>query len=167
MKRALSILAALGGIVGGLEGAPAATPIVVNGVDVAWRLDGPTLQFTVSAPTAGWVALGLNSEDDIVGTELFMMRFTENGPEASHRYVSAVGDHRPVEQFGRDTIISELAGRRGRGSTEFTITLRVDCPYYQGPPLTSGAQPWLIVAYSASPDYDHHSRMREHVRIRL
>lgn len=167
MKRALSILAVLGGFVGGLHGAPAPTPIEVNGVDVAWRLDGPTLQFTISAPTSGWVALGLNSEDDIVGAELFMMRFAENGPEASHRYVAAAGDHRPVEAFGRDPIISDLAGRRLGGSVEFTLTLRTDAASYQGPPLKSGAQLWLIVAYSVSPDYDHHSRMREHVRIRL
>ena len=144
-----------------------ANPIEVGGMSVSWDHRANGIEFHVVAPTLGWVAIGFNDVDNIVGADLIMARVQGGQSEARHLYVVAAGDPRPVESLGRPSIIQESDGRHRRGATE--IRLRLDHAFGSGRSLnlTRGATLYVIVAYSESPDFDHHSRMRQHVLVEL
>ena len=146
-------------------GSADANPVDVGGIRVQWRHSEDTVEFTVTAPTSGWVAVGFNEVDNIVGAELVMMRAEAGGVHASHRSVLGAGDDRPVELLGRGSAIVAADGAVASGRATFRLRLRHDLG--AAPSLAPGSELILILAYSVSPDFDHHSRVRRHIRVRL
>lgn len=153
------------GLFGLSAGGAAANPVEAGGIRAQWRHREDTVEFTVTAPTTGWVAIGFNEVDSIVGAELVMMRAEAGGVYASHRNVLGAGDPRPVEQLGRASAVLAAGGAIASGRATFRLRLHHDLG--APPSLAPGSELVLILAYSVSPDFDHHSRVRRHIRVRL
>ncbi len=148
---------------------PRAGSVTVEGIEVVWAFAGAFLTVTVSAPTDGWVAVGFNSRNDIVGSELFMAARRGEGPVAEHHLVTGAGVHPPVESLGRQSALVDFAVDEHSGMLRAGITARftINPEYVRSVPLTPGGEVVLILAYSVSPDFDHHSRVRRHVAVVL
>mgnify|MGYP006290164479 FL=1 len=138
-----------------------------GGMRVSWVHHEHEVEFLVSAPTEGWVAVGFNKVDDIVGAELIMARILRGNSHAEHRYVVAPGDHRPVSTLGRPSMLRGAVGLISEARVHFTFRLQRPADSGQGVGLRPGERLYLIVAYSVSSDFDHHSRVRRHLEVVL
>lgn len=133
---------------------------------VVWNHTDEGVEFLVHAPTRGWVAIGFNGHDGIVGADLFMASEQSGVPVAEHHRVVAPGEHPRVERVGgRSALIRGEVGFDERGHT--VARLVVDPAKLAGAALRTGVETWLVVAFSVEPEFDHHSRMRRHVPVTL
>lgn len=152
--------------------AQAAMGVEAGGMRVTWDFvleeeTGRLLRLVVRAPTEGWVAVGFNSVDDIVGAELVMARVVAGRAEADNRWVVAAGDHRSVTDLGMASRILSVQEGQTRVGIEMRIDLLPQVEEASRMRLERGTVLYLIVAYSVSPDFYHHSRFRRHIRIVL
>jgi hypothetical protein len=145
----------------------AQTTIERGGMTVRYEILHDSVTIELSAPTHGWLAIGFNDRNHIVGTDLKMLRVIGKRVEASDRLVQGLGVYPSDEALGGEMNILMLTGKEQGQRT--TLSFRL--PLISGDPhdmdLRPGQSLWLIMAYSAEDDFGHHSRMREHVQIKL
>ncbi|MBX2796950.1 MAG: hypothetical protein KTR31_04750 [Myxococcales bacterium] len=130
----------------------------IEGLQASWGVRGEELVVELDASTTGWMVVGFNDRDHIVGADLTFARVVEGRGELFDHHVFGVGDHRPHGNEGR---LLAHAQREGRTALRFALPLKPA----QGRALAGDL--WLVLAWSVSPDLDHHSRVRRHVQIRL
>lgn len=151
---------------------PART-ITVEKMTISWHFIDDTLAVTATAPTRGWVAVGFNQRNNIVGTNLIMGAVWRdpNGAEAivniEDQFVVRSGEHLPVVDLGSASALTAVGGEEtGEQTTiHFRLPIKAVDPYHFS--LQPGTTLYLIAAYSVDDDFAHHSRMRQHIRIRL
>jgi DOMON domain len=141
--------------------------ISVGGMQVFWHFEGDLLIIDATAPDRGWVAIGFNSSDDIVHTNLIMAGTADGKPYVSDRYVFGLGNHQSVESVGGSTAVNLLSASSNGNQTQirFSISVQPTDRYHYA--LTPGTTLFLICAFSTEDDISHHSRMRQHVRVVL
>ncbi len=144
-----------------------ANPITVEGMQVSWEHRDTSVEFVVKAPTKGWVAVGFNEVDSIVGAELIMAGVKGDETQSEHFYVVGPGDPRPVSSLNRVSMVTNAKGSVDKGAIEVTLRLDSGVDLNRSLSLRPGTRLYLILAYSVSPDFDHHSRMRRHVAVEL
>jgi len=145
------------------------TPQEVGGMKVSWEFEGERLFFELIAPDNGWVGLGFNAKDDIVGTHLLLFSRKQETQSLEELFVKDVGNPVPVtEMFGSRTdmdIEYSVEERKGETTVRFSIDVAAYPAYRTS--LAKGSTVWLICAFSESDDFDHHSRMRKHIQVIL
>ncbi len=143
-----------------------ASPLAVEGMTFRHRFVGDSIEFEFEAPASGWIAVGFNSKDDIVGADLKMFAVTAAGPVSSDQFVVAAGRHPEKRALGAASNLEtlELTELRGRTRARFRTPVRGGRYDFTFEP---GREIWLILAWSAEDDFAHHSRVRRHFRYRL
>ncbi|UII76836.1 DOMON domain-containing protein [Flagellimonas sp. HMM57] len=141
--------------------------VKVEQMTISWEFEKDNILFTASAPDDGWVALGFNTEDDIVGSNLIMVNVKNNGAKAEDFYVVSAGNPKLVTLLGSESQIIEKSGFEidGKTTVKFTLPVKAFDKYHQN--LKKGDTIWLICAYSMEDEFDHHSRMRKHIKVTL
>lgn len=141
--------------------------ITVRDMDIRWTEEADCWSFELSAPTTGWVALGFNQKNDIVHTNLIMTAVRQGAVSSEDFYVVGFGNPQPITKLGGSRAISELEGEEKNGHTtvRFSIPKKANDQYHYD--LKAGDEIWLICAYSRADEFDHHSMMRQHVKVRL
>ncbi len=141
--------------------------IQVERMQISWEHKEGQIAFTASAPDDGWVALGFNTKNNIVNSNLVMIGVTEDGVQAEDFYVVSAGNPKPVKSLGSKSQIKNYHGWEKQGRTTITFSLPVESTDDYHLDLKKGDKIWLICAYSMEDDFGHHSRMRRHVEITL
>ncbi|MEL7423157.1 MAG: DOMON domain-containing protein [Bacteroidota bacterium] len=138
-----------------------------NGMTVQWQLTETELKIWMSAPTKGWVAVGLNFDDQLAGTSLMMGRIQDGSPEVKDFYIIAPGQYQSVVDLGGTSLVRNVEGREAGTGTElhFSLPIQADSEFHHI--LQAGAKVHLLMAYSRSDDFEHHSMMRTSVPIEL
>jgi len=152
-----------------LSNPPQDRSLSVGPMSVSWRHEEHQITFRVTSPEAGWVVLGCNDEDNILGATLYMGGYNPAGETYfSERLVTDIGKHQAFSELGLPARVQRAAAASGpSGGTILTLTLPSASRSDQEYDLRPGEELWLILAYSVSDDLGHHSRFREHVRVRL
>ncbi len=135
----------------------------VSGIDFECKIQETEVLITVKAPTTGWVGVGFNSQNSIVGSDLRLFHIIDGKSEATDLYVKAAGDPRKDNTLGGTYDMTILKAQETKKSTliQFSIPLDSNDPYdFKHEP---GKAFWLILAYSVSDDFEHHSRVRKHI----
>ncbi len=141
--------------------------VELGGMKVSWEHHNDSVTFTATAPDDGWVALGFNSTNNIVKSNLVMVGVAGAVVIAEDFYVVGAGNPQPVSALGGQSELLQVSGaEQGQNTTvSFTIpTNAADAYHYD---LKKGDRIWLICAYSMEDEFDHHSRMRKHFEITL
>ena len=141
--------------------------IDVAGMHVAWRFIDDAIEFTATAPTTGWVAVGFNTKDDIVGANLVMGAVQHSILQIADKYVVDFGDPRMVTEIGGIDAIDQPFGYESHAQTTIRFRLPITASDRYHLNLQPGTTLYLIAAYSMDDDFAHHSRMRKHVQITL
>lgn len=139
-----------------------------NGMTVQWQLvDEHTMQFKLSAPSYGWVAIGLNPQDRLVGSNLIMASIRDELTTISDRYVVALGNHQAMSELGVESKVILIDAQESDSGTEiiFQLDTRGDDAYHYE--LQEGKPIYLTMAYSREDDFGHHSAMRTSTKIIL
>lgn len=144
-------------------------PIDVGPMKVSWSHDTDEVYFVVDSPGQGWVALGTNERNDIVGASLYMGGWDEGGDALyfSERYTVSPGKHHPKIDLGYAERVRSVDVTTTPSGTQLTFRLRAVPDTAQEHDLRAGSKIWLILAYSVSDDLGHHSRFRRHVEVTL
>ncbi|MCB0641506.1 MAG: hypothetical protein KDC44_07690 [Phaeodactylibacter sp.] len=133
--------------------------ITQNGVTLYYELQPDSIEIELFAPTQGWLAIGFNREDAIVGADLLQFAVTSEGLRAEDQFVRKPQVHpRDTEQNLR--ILSFREDQQGT-MVRFKIPMRSGDP--QDFEHQTHAPFFLILAYSAADDFQHHSRFRSHL----
>lgn len=149
---------------------PPPTPIGTvssGGITFSWAHIGGELRCHVQAPTTGWVAIGFNEVAELTGTRLVMGAFINGEAIVSDRTVVAPGDHRQIEDVGGVSDLSQPSGTERDGTTEISFTLPAATAHEWSHDLRQGTTVYLLLAYSVADEFDHHSRVRRHLTVRL
>ncbi|WP_222983343.1 DOMON domain-containing protein [Flagellimonas meishanensis] len=134
---------------------------------VSWEHHENYVTFTASAPDDGWVAIGFNSKNDIVDTNLIMVAVSDDKTTAEDFYVVSAGNPKPVKALGSKSQVIDPQGSEENGITTITFSMPVVAFDNYHFDLSKGRKLWLICAYSMEDEFDHHSRMRRHIEITL
>lgn len=138
-----------------------------NEMEVSWEDFGPAYRFHVSAPTSGWIALGINPEDELVGSSLYMARIQDGKVQVIDHYVRGFADYLPVIELGGQSLVSDTDGKWDgtRSVFSFCIPANSDSQFHHD--LKEGQTYTFHLAFSESKDFQHHSVMRTKVVVRL
>lgn len=138
-----------------------------NGMSIQWKHQGNSIDFEVFAPTKGWVAIGFNQKNQLPGTNLIMGAVAGGQTLMSDRYIVGIGDHQAVEILGGSSHLSNIQGKEtAKGTTlSFSISAKALDKFHWN--LLEKEAFSLLIAYSQSDDFMHHSRMRTAVEIEL
>lgn len=127
--------------------------------------EGDHLVMTLRAPTTGWVGIGFNQSNDIVGSDLLLLHVEGGEAKAQDMYVKGIGNPKPDTSLGGSTDVEIIAYEE---TAEYT-SISFRRPYPTSDPydyvLAPDQEFWLILAYSTADDFSHHSRMREHQKV--
>jgi len=132
-----------------------------------WEHFGESVRFTLSAPTNGWVALGFSEDNDIINSNLIMLRVDGDEVYAEDQYVIGFGKHPSIESLGSISRISNVEGIEQSGETIVSFSIlkqKLDAYHFN---LSTGREINVWLAYSVSDDFDHHSRNRILRKIKL
>ncbi|MEM9325858.1 MAG: DOMON domain-containing protein [Bacteroidota bacterium] len=136
----------------------------VAGISLSHVVMEDSLELTITAPTTGWVGVGFNQENNIVGSDLLLFHVVDDQIEGADLYVAGFGDPRSDESLGGQKSVRIISGSEYGRETKVTFRIALDNsdPYdFQHQP---GVPLWLILAYSTHDDFEHHSRLRKHVQ---
>jgi hypothetical protein len=122
-----------------------------------WGIEPERLFGRVRARTCGWLAVGFNDRAGLQGARLVMCRLIGDKIEIEEHEVDP-----PRHRARRDSrsVVSALGARRVGADTEIEFALALER-------LRAGQRVELILAYSTSTDFDHHSAMRGHQSVEL
>ena len=138
-----------------------------NGMTVSWKIEGDVLQLSMKAPTDGWVAIGLNSVDELAGTNLIMGCVKDGNTSLSDRYILAPGKHQSIQDLGGTSAVKLISGQELASETSLEFTLPLHAPDQWHHELKPGKKYHLLLAFSRADDFEHHSMMRTAVEISL
>lgn len=134
--------------------------IIKQQMQVRWRASEGQVHFELTAPVTGWVAIGLNTSDELKGTYLIMTRVVEGQAEVVEHKVISPGVYRPFHELGTDTMVSNIQGGERQGTTTISFSLPEINVSPLALPMQQGLSYTLLMAYSISDDFQHHSIMR-------
>ena len=145
--------------------AAAQGPIQAGQMVFDYEIQKDSIQIELRAPTRGWIGVGFNDKNAIVGSDLLLFSVREGKAIAADQYVRGPGDHPDDNVLGGRCDIHVLDGQEVKGWT----IVRFKIPLNSGDQFDFQHQPekasWLILAYSREDDFDHHSMMRKHLRL--
>lgn len=145
------------------------TTISKNGKGIGWHFaeNGDKIIFDVSSPSHGWVAIGINTENRLVGCNLIMASAADDHGVISDRYVVGLGDHQSMEDLGAVSTARLLSYSESESGTHVTMITDTDTDDQYHHRLRPGDTIYLTIANSHHDDFMHHSAMRTIVKINL
>ncbi|MHA1567139.1 MAG: DOMON domain-containing protein [Alphaproteobacteria bacterium] len=136
------------------------------GVTFQWRHESGRLRANLSAPTAGWIAVGFNENPTLENTR-FVIAAVSVAPIRVEEHIAMVPDHREVSQLGLPAAIAHTSGSYRDGISRLEFSLPEAMPGRARLSLRPGAKIHLMLAWSQETDFDHHSAWRRHFDITL
>ncbi|MEM9648152.1 MAG: DOMON domain-containing protein [Bacteroidota bacterium] len=141
--------------------------IEVDGITFSYQIEGDALRCELQALTNGWVGVGFNSKNAIVGSDLLLFNLVDGNPSCADLYVKSFGNPIKDEDLGGNNSIELLSAHEDEMSTVVRFTIPVDSGHPTDYVHSINQDFWLILAYSAEDDFEHHSRVRRHLPFRL
>ena len=158
---AFNVLTILGSLIAGNYDMPSRHGIIIKQqMKVSWRATEGMVHFELTAPVTGWMAIGLNTSSQLEGTYLIMARVVDDKAEVVEHKVISPGVYRPFQELDTGTAVADIHGNEGEGTTTVSFSLPEMNVSPLAFPVNEGQDYKLLMAYSVSDDFQHHSIMR-------
>ncbi len=145
------------------SGLMAQKEVEVGGMTLTYVWQEEDLLITLTAPTTGWLGMGLNHRNHIIGSDLLLFHIEEGQAEGQDMYVVSLGNPKSDKRLGGEDSFEILDSSERDGKSTITFRLKgqgdEELDFRPG----RGEDFWLIMAYSTHDDFGHHSRMRRHI----
>ncbi|MCI4667235.1 MAG: DOMON domain-containing protein [Bacteroidia bacterium] len=138
-----------------------------NDMKVSWEFEKDVINIRLSAPTQGWIAIGFNEVSGLKGNYLLMARVVEGKAELVEHFVFAPGDYQAITKSSPNPKVIEVSGQEENGTTDISFSLKGNFSDEFRKSLVPKKDYHLLMAYSVSDNFKHHSRMRTSIKIRL
>ncbi|WP_299397690.1 hypothetical protein [Pelagibius sp.] len=131
-----------------------------GGMLFRWRHEEGALLGEVSAATAGWMAVGFNDAESLKGT-CFVMAQLSVPPARVELRRALVPDHIRIEGAAVQEALQVRRRSYATGRSQLDFRLLHAVGDTLGVNLSPGATTYLLMAWSRSPDFAHHSAFRD------
>ncbi len=135
----------------------------VSGITFTYEVVGEALICKLDAPTNGWVGVGFNNKNSIVGSDLLLFNIIEGKPSGTDLFVKGAGNPVKDKENGGKNTITILGGSERDSYTTITFSIPMDSGDSNDFVHQTNKEGWLILAYSVDDDFKHHSRVRKHI----
>jgi hypothetical protein len=140
---------------------PSPNTVTMANMTLHHQLETDSLTLTLTAPTSGWIAVGFNHNESLIGSDLIMCRVQNGRGICSDQHIRGIQDHpEDITSGGHHNIRVLDAWENG---IQTQIQLRI--PLQSGDPLDFIHKPQtdfqLMLAWSVDDDFSHHSRLRK------
>ncbi|MEM0933973.1 MAG: DOMON domain-containing protein [Bacteroidota bacterium] len=138
-----------------------------NGIKFSYTIKSDSLFCTLKAETQGWLGIGFNFKNSIVGSDLLLFNHVNGIPSCRDMYVKSFGNPKRDVDLGGACSIRVLGSEENNHSTtvRFSIPMQSDDPFDFN--HTQKKEYWLILAYAVADEFEHHSRVRKHIPFKL
>ena len=136
-----------------------------RGMKIQYTVGEEFVNFTMTAPTDGWVAIGLNPENKLAGSSFLIGRVKDGTVEIEDFYTRSPGDVPKVKDLGGKTAVRNISGKENSNNTEIVFDLERFPNSKFHHQLKTGKKFFMHIAYSQDDDFAHHSFMRDKVAI--
>ena len=133
----------------------------IEGLTFYWRHRENRLHARLIGRTRGWLAVGFNARHELAGTRFVMASVVDNRATAEV-HIALVPEHRQVEALGGIADLQDVSGSAWEDETRIAFSLPHSTGDAYDVDLAPGSHVHLMLAWSVSPDFDHHSRIRKH-----
>ena len=99
-----------------------------KGMKVSWTVDGDKLHVQLSAPTEGWVGIGFDPEEDMMGANIIIGAVKDGKVRIEDHYGDRKRGHSPDDKLGGKNDVLDPQGTEEGGVTTISFAL----------PLTAG-----------------------------
>ena len=141
--------------------------ISVSGIRLQWKVVNDSLEVILSAPTAGWVAVGFDPTS-IMKDANFVIGYVSSGVVTIRDdYGDSVTSHRADTSDGGTDDVSDASGTESGGTTELSFTIPLDSGDSHDRPLTPGQTHKVLLAYSNTEDLTQKHTVRAKVSVIL
>ncbi len=141
--------------------------VTLGNMNMTYQIVGDEIQIQLKAPTTGWLGIGFNSTNSIVKSDLYLPRVRNGSLEGIDMYVAGAGNPKNDTLLGGSNNLKLINGIEDNNSTELTFRLPLPSNDKYDYTHSLSREFWLILAYSQSDDYNHHSTMRKHVPFKF
>lgn len=138
----------------------------LDGTNLDWSHSDGQLHVRFDAPTKGWIAVGFNENRRLKGTH-FVIAAADGRIVRIEEHVALVPDHKAVRDLGIPPALGNASVSLKENRSYLAFSLPHALPHRPELPLTPGSRVHMMLAWSHSPDFDHHSAWRRHVDIVL
>lgn len=138
-----------------------------DGFILEWNHTRDKINFSLNAPTTGWVAIGFTETGELLNSNLIQGNVVNGEAFVQDQFITGFGEHPPVEALAVSSCISDVGGKQKSGQTTISFSImkkKVDRLHYA---LPEGKEIHVWLAYSVSDDFSHHSRKRIRRKIIL
>ncbi len=138
-----------------------------NRMSVQWKFEADRLYFELEAPTAGWVAIGFNTNEEMKGNYLIMANIINNEVNVEEHYTSSPGNYKSFKLLHINSSVLNVSGTSKHDSSFIRFSLPILANSKFARDFVKGQPYWLMLAYSEADDFQHHSMMRTFEKIIL
>ena len=140
--------------------------MVMDDCRFEWWVDQSRLRCTFVAPAAGWLAVGFGPSLNTIGTRFVMVDPQDDHLRSAEMLASPSGPA-PFSSHPQGESFQALTG--GRDGNTAWMSCAVKLPFFSNQTmlLQSQQKANLMLAWSMSTDFDHHSAWRRHIKIDL
>jgi hypothetical protein len=145
------------------------TQVEAEDIVLKWKTDNEKVHFILTAPTTGWVALGIDPDPEgkMAGADFILGCVAEGVVTIRDDYGTDMYMHQPdTDAGGTDTILNK-GGKENGGSTMITFELPLNNTEKTDKYLELGKTYTVILAYGASDDMNQKHVVRTYSKITL
>ena len=175
-RRFLALAGRIGSasLVATASGVPSASAVLadsrrsleIDDVRIRWRHAIDHFEARLATPSTGWLALGFNGTAVLAGTRFVIADVAGPRIRVSER-VALVPEHAPVAELGLAPVLLGADGHHENGRSVLEVRLSRAIDERPRLRLQAGARLHLMLAWSRSGDFAHHSAWRRHVPVTL
>ena len=132
-----------------------------------WHYDNEEICIELTSPGDGWMAIGFNNKEGLVGSNLIMAAHINNKTTVEDQYVVALGQHPKVSSLGGESHIAtaEIIKHAKGQNLSLRIKTNPEDDYHHS--LEKNRRVYMTLAFSTSKDFNHHSLKRDSKWINL
>jgi hypothetical protein len=139
------------------------TKVEAQDIELRWRVDGQEIDFVVSAPTTGWVAIGFDPSTAMKDAQM-IYGFVRNGAvTVRDQYGDGPFSHKSDTELGGSSDIISSGGSEENGRTTIRFTIPIDSGDAYDVPLTPGEEHKVLLAYG--PDGEDNFTAKHAFRV--
>ncbi len=143
------------------------TSVRAGSMTASWNVNKNQISFIIKAPTNGWVAMGINDKEQLSGTNLIMGASEHGFYKLEDQYIVGIGNHQSILKLGGNEAILYRNVQENNGQTILQVTIPLESTDSFHHNLQQGKSYYLLLAWSVSDDFGHHSRYRTFKKITL
>jgi hypothetical protein len=141
------------------------TKVEAKEMEFRWKVDGQQIDFVVSAPTTGWVAVGFDPSTAMKDAQM-IFGFVENGTvQIRDHFGDGAFSHKADTALGGSDDVRSPGGSEENGNTTLSFSIPIDSGDQYDVPLKPGTEHTVLFAYG--PDGEDNFTAKHSFRVKV